>query len=684
MEIEAKFSVPDLTGLERLESVTNLGGYTVGAGERRRDDDVFLDTADRAILRAGYYLRRRHAGGGLKMTLKQLVSDAAGVLRREELEAVVATADTPLEQWPNRALRQRLRGIIDGARLLPLLELEQERLARPVYERAREVAELSLDRVHVGGADGFVWYEAELELRRQGTDADLARLVAALREETPLSPEPRSKFARALDALESAGAIRGGGALFSHDERVRHQQEAAKGDSRSRRALALLALDDGLTQVEAGRLAGLSDRQVRHWLASYRRQGLAIYGAVHAAMEAAAGSVRAVRIVPVAVVEPAHDEAAVETGAAAVKGEAASVPVLTGAAPEAVTAAAPEVAEETEAAEPEVPEPAAAHGKKRPAIDAGDSMTAAAVSTLRFHLERMLEHEEGTRLGEDPEELHDMRVSTRRMRMALRVFADYLDPAVMRPVRRGLRRTGATLGAVRDLDVFYEKTRHYLDGLPPERAGDLDGLLAAWRGEREKQREQLVAYLDSARYRHFLETTHSVLDKPLEELAPAGDGVLRPQRVSQVLPGILFQDLAAVWVFEGQIEGPETPLVTFHALRKACKGLRYTLEFFEGVLGPGAKPLIKAVKGLQDHLGDLQDAVVTCGVLRDYITWGEWRHEGHTLPEPTELIVAPGAARYLAARQEEMERLVLSFPEVWPTVAGPEFSRRLASVIAEI
>ena len=128
-------------------------------------------------------------------------------------------------------------------------------------------------------------------------------------------------------------------------------------------------------------------------------------------------------------------------------------------------------------------------------------MTEAAAKTLRFHLAKMLEHEEGTRLGEDPEELHDMRVSTRRMRMALRVFADYLDPDVLRPVLKGLRRTGRTLGAVRDLDVFDEKTQVYLDGLPDERAGDLDGLLEAWKAERDKQREHLVAYLDGKRYR---------------------------------------------------------------------------------------------------------------------------------------------------------------------------------------
>ena len=102
------------------------------------------------------------------------------------------------------------------------------------------------------------------------------------------------------------------------------------------------------------------------------------------------------------------------------------------------------------------------------------------------------------------------------------------------------------------------------------------------------------------------------------------------------------------------------------------------------MLGSGAKPLIKKVKGMQDHLGDLQDAVVTSGILRDYITWGTWRHSGHDLPGPVELIVTPGAARYLAARQEEMERLILGFPEVWPTIGGTDFSRGLAGVIAEI
>jgi len=616
MEVEAKFLVPDDETFARLIETASLAGYDVRPGIERRDADTFLDTPGRRLLAAGYYFRRRETTDGVRLTLKQLVAPSDGVLRREEIEALVA-ADVPVAEWPAGELRSRVEGLTGGEPLESMLTLAQVRVARVVRKGRREVAELSLDRVTASSPDGDRgWLEAEVEARGKGGDADVAALAATLRDEWGLVPEGRAKFTR---ALELAGD-EDDGALMSAAERGVHEAYAAGHDARARRAQALLALDRGLSQVEAGRVAGLSDRRVRYWLARYRAEGTSIY-----------------------------DDEAVDPGSGA----------------QARAAHAPEQ-------------------KKRPDILRSDTMTEAAAKTLRFHLDKMLEHEDGTRLGEDPEELHDMRVSTRRMRMALRVFADYLDRDTLQPVLRGLRRTGRTLGNVRDLDVFNEKTQVYLDGLPDERAGDLDGLLDAWKRERDKQREALVEYLDGKRYRRFVERTQELLDGPAEALAPRDVLAPRPQRVAQVLPGVLYKDMAVVWAFEGQLGGLETPLPRFHALRKSCKGLRYTLEFFEDVLGSGARPLIKRVKGLQDHLGDLQDAVVTSGVLRDYITWGTWRHESHELPGPLEVIVAPGAARYLVARQEEMERLVLTFPEVWPTVAGSEFSRDLAAVIAEI
>ena len=48
------------------------------------------------------------------------------------------------------------------------------------------------------------------------------------------------------------------------------------------------------------------------------------------------------------------------------------------------------------------------------------------------------------------------------------------------------------------------------------------------------------------------------------------------------------------------------------------------------------------------------------------------------------MIVAPGVAAYLAVRQEELNRLVDTFPEMWTQIRGGEFRHRLAKVVGEL
>ncbi len=286
MEVEAKYTVADEETLERLALTPALAGYEVEAGEARHDHDIFLDTGDRRVLSAGYYLRRRETDDGVKITLKQLVTDEGGVLRREELEAMVA-ADVPLAEWPHGQLKKRVLELTGDAPLDPFLTLEQERVARRVFEGDREVAELSLDdvRVTVGDRENR-WFEVEVELREEGRDDDLERLTAALAGEPGLAPESRAKFARALELTEGAGpagsAPAGGsaapaGRLLPAHERPLHEAFAAGDGPDARRAVALLALDDGLVAARAAERAGLSTRRVRYWAARYRVEGMAIY-----------------------------------------------------------------------------------------------------------------------------------------------------------------------------------------------------------------------------------------------------------------------------------------------------------------------------------------------------------------------------------------------------------------------
>ena len=356
--------------------------------------------------------------------------------------------------------------------------------------------------------------------------------------------------------------------------------------------------------------------------------------------------------------------------------------------------------------------PTLAQLPRRPGLTAGDSMAEAARKVLRFHLQRMLYHEPGTRAGEDIEELHDMRVATRRMRAAIRVFLDYLDMDRMKPFVKGLRRTGRALGAVRDLDVFWEKTQKYLYALPRSKQGDLTPLHVVWLVEREGARKNMLAYLDSARYARFKERFGDFLQTAGAGALPvvSASGQPVPHRLRHVVPVAVYERLAAVRAYEEWLTGSDVPLERFHQLRIDAKGLRYALEFFQEVMAEEAKPLIEKIKSLQDHLGDLQDAVVASNLLRGFLAWGIWGYAQakreaaaphlRRVPLPSQprdlvaleasrdsvasSIVAPGVASYLAARQAELQQLLETFPQAWAPIRSPRFSQQVASALATL
>ncbi len=325
---------------------------------------------------------------------------------------------------------------------------------------------------------------------------------------------------------------------------------------------------------------------------------------------------------------------------------------------------------------------------ERPSLSADDTMGEAACKTVSFHFQRMLYHEPGTREGEDIEELHDMRVATRRMQAAFRVFGPYVDGRRLKSMRKGARRTRSKLGSVRDLDIFWEKTERYLKGLPPERQNDLMPLKEAWEAEREQAREAMLAYLDSGSYARFKERSLALLNTPeaweLRALTDKGEAV--PHRVRHVVPAAVYEQAAAILAYDEWVNGPDISLKRLHRLRIAGKQLRYTLEFFKPVLAPQTADLIKQMKRLQDHLGDLQDAVVASELLRDFVTWGAWGHAKDKLESKgrREPIVVPDVAVYLADKQAELQKLIDGFPKVWAAFQGPEFRQMVAVVVAPL
>jgi CHAD domain-containing protein len=307
---------------------------------------------------------------------------------------------------------------------------------------------------------------------------------------------------------------------------------------------------------------------------------------------------------------------------------------------------------------------------KTPGVTRDDLLAEAGRKVLRFHLARMLAREEGTRTGQRIEDLHGMRVATRRMRAAWRVFGDGFRLDRTRRMRGRLRELAARLGAVRDLDVLIDAAEAHRASLPEAEAAAFAPLVRAWSDDREVARRLLVRELDSGAYTRLV-------DEYRIFVTTEGAGVLAP--ASPVAPHRVRDTAGSrIWLAYEQVRGYESILrwadiETIHQLRIASKWLRYTLEFFREALGPEVDQLVPRVVALQDHLGWLHDADVTIALTRQFLVANASRLGS----DETEVIAA-----YLRGRERELEHLRRTIGPPWRGVDGVAFRRLLGRAVS--
>jgi CHAD domain-containing protein len=243
-------------------------------------------------------------------------------------------------------------------------------------------------------------------------------------------------------------------------------------------------------------------------------------------------------------------------------------------------------------------------------ISSTSTMGDLAFAVVRRQLAVLRSKEPGTRLGEDPEELHDMRVATRRLRAALSLFGGVL-PVRAQVFREELGWLARLLGAVRDLDVQLEglgtMSSSVLNAaLGPELGGTdpLAELAALLEGEREAARTDMLEGLDSVRWDR--------LAKGLTVMAQQGPA--RRSLATREPAEIGLPDLVLARhdkVIKAAKRAKRTGVVTdFHALRIRCKRLRYALEFSGEVYGGRTSRYVRELTVLQGELGEMQDAEV--------------------------------------------------------------------------
>src|SRR5215475_14346036 len=85
-------------------------------------------------------------------------------------------------------------------------------------------------------------------------------------------------------------------------------------------------------------------------------------------------------------------------------------------------------------------------------VSPDDRMAEAGRKVLLADFIKALSHEEGSRSGEDSEDVHQMRVHIRRMRSLMRFLRPYFKKKVIKQYSRDLQSVASALGDIRDLD----------------------------------------------------------------------------------------------------------------------------------------------------------------------------------------------------------------------------------------
>lgn len=281
------------------------------------------------------------------------------------------------------------------------------------------------------------------------------------------------------------------------------------------------------------------------------------------------------------------------------------------------------------------PEPAPpALGPRATAADAVRAAIAAGVG-------RMVAHNPGVRLGDDPEDVHQARVGTRRLRSDLRTFRPLLDPEWVAGLRAEAGWLAGLLGAVRDAEVLTERLRRQSVQLPKEDVEGIGGLLGHLADDREAGRARLLEEMNGPRY-------VELLDRLVAAAAPVfAEDVVAEQPAAEALPALVRRPWRrlrnAVRALPAEPADEE-----LHAVRILAKHCRYAAEAAAPVMGKRASAFASVVAGLQTVLGDHQDACVAEQWLRQHVVGTTGPEEAMLLGQLIGLQRAEAAARRAA------------------------------------
>jgi CHAD domain-containing protein len=299
---------------------------------------------------------------------------------------------------------------------------------------------------------------------------------------------------------------------------------------------------------------------------------------------------------------------------------------------------------------PALPEPPEKVSRKAPVADVVSAYAALHVRALQLQDRRV-------RQGQ-PDSVHKMRVSARRLRSTLKTFQPILDPALVSALEPELRWLGMVLGEARDREVLLERLQQDLADVPAELVlGNVSARLEqTLLPELLSAVEDAKAELRGERYLRLLDALVAFAAEP---------PVTTDKSAAKVLPDLAHRAWRRV---HRRVRALEPDVLhaeddALHAVRKAAKQARYAGEAMGIVYGDSAGNFAAEMESIQELLGEHQDSTVARDLLRRL---GAGNRNGFTFG----ILYGREEARARAARTE--------FSAVWQRASSRKLRRWMA------
>lgn len=254
-----------------------------------------------------------------------------------------------------------------------------------------------------------------------------------------------------------------------------------------------------------------------------------------------------------------------------------------------------------------------------------DDVIAVVVSACRDHWRKNLAAAVD---GRNPEGLHQVRVSLRRLRSALSAFKTFIPVQQRDALRTEAKWLLTELGTARDLDVFVQELAKPLAERLSEDAG-LAQLMRAARLAQNKAHSAAGKALQSARARRFAARLDAWVSGRGWRTGDDETENSKTTVAADFARRFLNRRLRKIRDTYADVESLSVD--ARHELRIAVKKTRYAIEFFHTLLpGKRAVRLNGVLKDLQDNLGHLNDLDVaerTVGVLVNEASSGVERRQ---------------------------------------------------------